>query len=345
MPHRLQWHVDIDRSHEEENLMRAIVIEKPGEPDALQIKEIPTPEPEAGWVRIKVKAFGLNRAEMFTRQGHSPGVEFPRVIGIEAVGMIDAAPNGEFEAGQKVVTLMGGMGRQFDGSYAEYTCVPATNIFPLETDLAWETLGAIPEMFQTVYGSLTLGLEVEHGQTLLIRGGTSSIGMLATTIAKDMGLTVLATTRNPKKAETLRANGVDHVVIDGESLIEPVHEIAPQGVDRVLELIGTKTLGDSLRCTKPRGIVCMTGILGNEWVWKNFEPFLDIPTGVKLTAYSGNVGNLSAEALQDFVDDVAAGRKSVAVDRVFQFDEIVEAHRYMESNQASGKLVVVVDGD
>lgn len=322
--------------------MRAIVVEAAGGPDVLQIKDIPMPIPQAGWVRIRVKAFGLNRAEMFTRQGHSPGVEFPRVIGIEAVGVVDEAPSGEFEVGQTVATLMGGMGRQFDGSYAEYTCVPSKQVFSLETDLDWATLGALPEMFQTVYGSLTLGLEVEAGQTLLIRGGASSIGMLATTLAKDMGLMVVATTRNPQKAAILKDNGADVVVIDTGNLIATILDIDPFGVDRVLELVGTKTLGDSLMCAKTGGIVCMTGILGNEWVWKNFEPFLDIPNGVKLTSYSGEAGNLSVEAMQAFVDDVAAGRKRVAIDRVFQFEDIVEAHRYMESNQASGKLVVEV---
>ena len=323
--------------------MKAIVAEKPGSPEVLHLKEIPRPTSKSGWVLIEVKAFGLNRAELFTRQGDSPGVEFPRVLGIECVGLVVEAPDTPFTPGEKVAAIMGGMGRQFDGGYAEYTLVPASSVFSIKTDLDWATLGAIPEMFQTVWGSLTLGLEIQAGQTLLIRGGTSSIGMTTTRLAKEMGLTVLATTRNPQKADKLRANGVDHVVIDDGRIHQKVREIVPNGVDRVLELVGTVTLRDSLKCAAAGGIVCMTGILGNEWTIKDFTPMGDIPTGVKLTSYAGIADYLDLQLLQKFVDDVATGRQQVNLDRTFRIQEVQTAHRYMESNQATGKLVVVID--
>lgn len=323
--------------------MRAVVAEKAGTPDVLTLKEIAKPEAKAGWVLIQVKAFGLNRAELFTRQGDSPGVTFPRVLGIEAVGIVESAPNTPFEPGQKVAAIMGGMGRQFNGSYAEYTLVPESSVFPLETELDWATLGAIPEMFQTVMGSLTIGLEVQTGQTLLIRGGTSSIGMTTARLAKDMGLTILATTRNPNKRDKLTANGVDHVILDDGEVVRQVRELYPDGVDRVLELIGTKTLLNSLKSAKRGGIVCMTGILGGEWTLSSFTPMEDIPTGVKLTAYAGEAGNLSRDSLQAFVDAVASGRQTLSLDRIFKLDELAEAHRYMESNRASGKVVVVIE--
>ena len=310
--------------------MKAIVAEKPGTPDVLTLQEITKPDAKAGWVLIKVKAFGLNRAELFTRQGDSPGVTFPRVLGIEAVGIVEAAPGTPFEPGQKVAAMMGGMGRQFDGSYAEYTLVPASSVFPLDTELDWATLGAIPEMLQTVMGSLTIGLEVQAGQTLLIRGGTSSIGMTTARLAKDMGLTVLSTSRNPNKSDKLRANGVDHVIIDNGDVVEEVHALYPEGVDRVLELIGTKTLLNSLKSAKPGGIVCMTGILGGEWTLATFTPMDDIPTGVKLTSYAGEAGNLSPDTLQAFVDDVASGRQTLNLDKTFTLAELPKAHRYME---------------
>lgn len=323
--------------------MQAIVVEKPGSPEVLQLKEIPRPAPQPGWVLIEVKAFGLNRAELFTRRGESPGVEFPRVLGIECVGIVVEAPDTPLAPGQKVAAIMGGMGRQFDGSYAEYTLVPASSVFPIKTNLDWATLGAIPEMFQTVWGSLTIGLEIRAGQTLLIRGGTSSIGMTTTRLAKEMGVTILATTRNPQKADKLRANGVDHVVIDNGRIHKKIREIVPGGVDRVLELVGTVTLRDSLKCVAAGGIVCMTGILGNEWTLKEFAPMDDIPTGVKLTSYAGVADYLDPQLLQKFVDDVAAGRQQVNLDRIFCMAEIQAAHRYMESNQATGKLVVVTN--
>jgi len=323
--------------------MKAVVVREAGTPEVLKVEEMPIPKPKDGWVLIKVKVFGLNRSEMFTRQGHSPNVKFPRILGIECVGLIEDANGTNFKEGQKVAAIMGGMGRDFDGGYAEYTTVPKGNVFPLETDLDWKVLGAIPEMFQTAYGSLISGLEIKSGQTLLIRGGTSSIGMASSTIAKNIGLKVVSTTRNPNKIEILKEHGVDEVIIDDGSIADKVRESFPNGVERVLELVGAKTLLDSLQCAAPGGIVCMTGILGNSWTLNEFTPMDDIPHKVRLTVYTGESKDLSVERLQEFVDSVASGENQIKIDRTFSLDEIVEAHRYMESNQASGKLVVVVD--
>lgn len=323
--------------------MKAIVVESPGDPTALQLQEIAIPSPRSGWVLIKIKAFGLNRSEMFTRQGHSSSVQLPRVLGIECVGLVEVAPDTPFQPGQKVAAIMGGMGRAFDGSYAEYTCVPQACVFPIESNLDWAVLGAIPEMFQTAYGSLMSGLGVQAGQTLLIRGGTSSVGMTATHLAKELGLTVIATTRNASKVEAIRTNGVDQVVIDDGAIASAIHEHFPYGVDRVLELVGITTLLDSLQCVAPGGIVCMTGILGNAWTLNNFSPMDDIPHIVRLTVYTGGSEDLSVEHLQRFINGVEAGKNRVNIDRIFRLDKIVEAHHYMESNQAKGKLVVLVN--
>jgi len=323
--------------------MKAIVLESPGDPSALQLREIAKPSPRSGWVLIKVKAFGLNRSEIFTRQGHSPNVQLPRVLGIECVGIVEAAPDTPFQPGQMVAALMGGMGRAFDGSYAEYTCVPQACVFPIQSTLDWSVLGAIPEMFQTAYGSLMTGLAVQAGQTLLIRGGTSSVGMAAAHLAKDLGLTVMATTRNPAKVDALKANGVDQVVIDDGAIATTIRQSVPKGVDRVLELVGATTLIDSLQCAAPGGIVCMTGMLGNAWTLPDFSPMDQIPHTVKLTVYTGGAGDLAVEHLQKFIAGVEAGQSRVNIDRVFRLDEVVVAHDYMESNRATGKLVVVVD--
>ncbi len=138
--------------------MQAVVIERAGPPEVLVLAERPVPAPAPGWVLVRVKAFGLNRSELFTRQGLSPSVKFPRILGIEAVGIVVESNGGEFESGQKVATAMGGMGRQFDGSYAEYTCVPATQVQALDTQLPWERLGALPEMLQMGIEQLVLHL-------------------------------------------------------------------------------------------------------------------------------------------------------------------------------------------
>lgn len=228
--------------------MKAAVTYKAGDPDVIEIREVPIPDARPGWVLIQVKAFGLNRSELFTRRGDSPGVTFPRIQGIECVGIIESDPSGTYQKGQQAAAIMGGMGRSFDGGYAEFALVPREIIIPFKSDLAWEILGAIPEMFQTVSGSLNQALEIQEGETILIRGGTSSIGMLACQLAKIRGLTVISTTGNPDKRETLLSNGADFAIIDSGDITGQIHEIFPNGVDKVLELIGTRTLRDSLQC-------------------------------------------------------------------------------------------------
>ncbi|MGB5758590.1 MAG: zinc-binding alcohol dehydrogenase family protein [Acidimicrobiales bacterium] len=320
--------------------MRAVVLDGPGPPEALTIREVPVPEPAAGWVLIEVKAFGLNRSELHTRLGLADGVTFPRVLGIEATGVVAACPGGEFDVGRQVMAMMGGMGRTYDGGYAEYTSVPAGQVVGFESDLDWATLGAVPEMLQTANGSLTIGLDARPGQSILIRGGTSSVGMATAVLAKQRDMTVLATTRNPAKADRLRSIGVDHVLIDDGKVAPQVRKILGHGVDAALELIGTPTLPDTLRSTRVHGVVCFTGMLSNQWTVKDFYPIDYIPRGVRLTAYGGDAADLPAEVLQGFLDMVASGQADVPIHRVYAFDEIVEAHREMEAGTATGKLVV-----
>ena len=323
--------------------MRGWIIESPGGPEKLVLREMPRPEPVDGSVLIRVRAFGLNRSEWFTREGHSPSVKFPRVLGIECVGEVVAAPGTAFEPGQRVAAMMGGMGRAYDGSYAEYTRVPQAHVFALTSNLDWGVFGALPEMLQTTHGTLHLGLEIERAKSLLIRGGTSSVGLTALALAKRAGLEVAATTRSEAKVAMLRAAGADHVLLETDSLVAAVREHFPRGVDRVLELVGATTLLDSLRCAAPRGIVCMTGILGGKWVLDAFEPMGMIPNGVKLTTYSGGSEDITQAELQEYVSLVERGAIRLKLGPRFRFEALREAHQAMDDNTANGKIVVVVE--
>ncbi len=322
--------------------MKAVVIREPGGPEVLKIANIPVPTARPGEVLIRVKAFGLNRSELFTRQGHSPNVKFPRVLGIEAVGIVATAPGGEFQQGDVVATAMGGLGRDFDGGYAEYTCVPSRQLQAIRTSLDWTTLGAMPEMLETAWGSLFRSLRLQKGDTLLVRGGTTSIGLAAAAIAKNFGARVISTTRNPDRASMLRSSGADEIFVDSGAIAKDVRQAYPNGVDKVLELIGTTTLEDSLQCAREGGVVCMTGIVGNKWAFENFAPMERIPTAVCLTSYAGESDDFMSTPVEELAQQIAAGTLKVQVGRVFELDQIVEAHRLMEENKAGGKIVVLV---
>lgn len=319
--------------------MRAVVLSGPGPVENLAVAELPVPQPPPGWVRVKVGAFGLNRSELHTRLGLAEGVTFPRVPGIEAVGVVDS--DCDLPTGQRVAAMMGGMGRVFDGGYAEYTVVPRELLIPFASDLPWEVLGAVPETLQTAYGSLTTGLDLRAGQSLLIRGGTSALGFATTALANDIGATVLATTRRADRLDVLREHGVAHPLVDDGAVAGRVRELFPDGVDAALELVGTPTLPDTLAATRVHGTVCFTGMLSNEWVVPDFYPIGYLPKGVRLTAYGGESSDLPAEVLQRFLDQVAGGEVSLGPTTVYRLEEIRQAHDDLEHGRRVGKLVVL----
>ncbi|WP_371929953.1 zinc-binding alcohol dehydrogenase family protein [Bradyrhizobium sp. CCGUVB1N3] len=322
--------------------MRAIVIEKFGGLDGLVYKDIPEPEPVSGHVVIEIKAFGINHAEMHMRRGE--WAEAAEVSGIECVGLVKACPGGEFPVGAKVAALMGGLGRTINGSYAEYTRAPVSNVALIESDLPWAELAAIPETYATAWTCLFRNLEIEKGQTLLIRGATSSLGQAAVNMAVNAGARVIATTRSNARFALLEKLGAERCEIEGPELFKRLPET--RKLDAVLDLVGNSTIIDSLALLRRGGRACLAGWLGGLDPIKDFNPLLQMSSGVYLTFFGSFVFGtpgfpLSDVPLQQIALDVASGRLKAKPSRIFRFEEIREAHRVMEANEAGGKMVVV----
>ncbi len=325
--------------------MRAIVRQSYGGPEQLVIQEIPEPAPAAGHVVIEVKAFGLNHAEIYFRKGLWGAVA--PVSGIECAGVARSDPDGRFRPGSHVLALMGGMGRAFNGSYAQLVRVPASNVVAVDSCLPWAELAALPESYATAWTCLNRNLRVVTGEWLLVRGGTSALGQAAVNIAAAAGVRVLATTRNPARASTLQRLGAERVLTEGADLSFRVRQFLPQGVDAVLELVGTTTLLNSLAAVRADGRVCMAGFLGGQEPIAGFNPLLHLPSGVHLSFFASafTYGNpdypLADIPFQTIVDRAREGVYRAKPARVFRFEEIQEAHRLMESNGANGKIVVL----
>jgi NADPH2:quinone reductase len=330
----------------ENTTMRAIVMTHHGGPEVLETQELSDPVPGPGEVLIRVRAFGLNHADTYMRAGvWSFGIP---VLGIECVGVVELDPSGHLAPGITVVALVGGLARDRNGSYAELVTVPATNVVPVTTDLSWADLAAIPEVYATAWIALHGNLAIERGEAVMIRGATSAVGQAAVNLAVDAGATVIATTRRPDHADQLRGLGAAEVLIDDGRLAPQVRATRPRGILAVLDLVGNSVLRDSLQCVAPRGRVCQIGFLGGLDPVADFNPLADLPSGVALSTFAsafvlGSDGfPVSDVPIQAIVDKAERGVFSARPARVFAFDQIVEAHRVMDSGQAGGKVVVTV---
>jgi NADPH:quinone reductase-like Zn-dependent oxidoreductase len=328
--------------------MKAYVIEQAGGPEVLRLRDILSAEPGADEVRIRVRAFGLNRAEVYRRLGKMGPISGQVVPGIEAVGEIAHDPAGVFHTGQRVATAMGGLQFSRNGSYAELVTVLRQNVVSLDdNDLPWDELAALPEAYLTVWGALDRSLAIQTGQTLLVRGATSSVGLAAVTYAKARGLRVIATTRSPANWQRLQQMGADDVVIDTGEIAGLVREIVPTGVDAVLEVVGAATVRDSIRAVRPFGGVSVIGLLGGPPLLEHFQLMQDLPGAVRLNFFPSGLLGTSALPLEEsplpwIAKEVAAGRMPSLRSDTFDYDDVRRAHSLIESDRALGKFVVRV---
>ena len=315
--------------------MKAVKIYQAGGPEQLIYQDVSTPDIKEGWSLVKIKGFGINHSEIFTREGKSPSVQFPRILGIECVGEVVQSSTPALAVGQKVVSIMGEMGRAFDGSYAEYVLLPNEQIYPVHTDLDWTTLAAIPETYYTAFGSLQQ-LRIAPQDRVLVRGAGSGVGVAFAQLLKAQFPHVVlhGSTRNPAKATRLQAVGFDEVITEADGKIQ-----TDQSYDKILELVGPATLRDSFSHINEHGIVCNTGQLGNIWYVNDFDPIIELKNNSYLTAfYSGNVSQAKLDAMFDYIRQFNV---KILIERVFALEQVPEAHRFLQSADGFGKVVVM----
>lgn len=316
-------------------IVKAAVVSRAGGPEVLEVKEVPTPRVKPGWTLIKIKGFGVNRSEIFTREGESPSVKFPRILGIEAVGQVtETSDSKQFHEGQTVVALMGEMGRAYDGGYAEYVLMPNEHVFPVTTTLTWPQLAALPETYYTAYG-IVKGLRIQDGDRVLIRAATSGVGIASLKLirALDRQNEIIATSRSAAKLDQLRSAGFDDAFTVDATLP------AGETFDKIVELVGPLTLRDSMAHLRPFGIVNMTGNLGGQWTLPDFDPINDMPNYTYVTGFMS--GDSTPDRFQEMLDFVVDHHIDVTPEKVFDLDHIQDAHRYLESQQSFGKVVVL----
>lgn len=314
--------------------MKAVKIYQAGGPEQLIYQDVPMPDVKDGWSLVKIKGFGINHSEIFTREGKSPSVQFPRILGIECVGEVAQSSTPALAVGQKVISIMGEMGRAFDGSYAEYVLLPNEQIYPVHTDLDWITLAAIPETYYTAFGSLQQ-LRIAPQDRVLVRGAGSGVGVAFAQLLKAQFPHVVlhGSTRNPAKATRLQAVGFDGVITEADGKLQ-----TDQSYDKILELVGPATLRDSFSHINEHGIVCNTGQLGNIWCVNDFDPIIELKNNSYLTAfYSGNVSQAKLDAMFDYIRQFNV---KILIERVFTLEQVPEAHRFLQSADGFGKVVV-----
>ncbi|WP_295729481.1 zinc-binding dehydrogenase [uncultured Limosilactobacillus sp.] len=320
--------------------MKAAVIYQPGEAESLKYTDVPTPDVKSGWSLVKVMGFGITHSEVFTRQGKSPSVKFPRILGIECVGVVAKSTEpARLPVGQKVISMNGEMGRDFDGSYAEYVLLPNKQIEPVETKLDWADLAAVPETYNTAYRGM-LQLKLAHAKTLLVRGGTSGVGIAALKLVKAMqpNLLVFGTSRHEENRQEVLALGFDGFVCDHHNKLA-----TDQHFDRIFDLVGAASAVDSLQHLTTGGIVSVTGDMGGVWTLDNFDPVTAIPNDCYMTSFASY--QLYSKYLNQLFKLIEEKQIDVSPVKVFPLSQIVEAHRYLEQQKKPGKVVVLPELD
>lgn len=269
--------------------MKAIVALQAGSPDVLAFVDIEEPQLAPDEIKIRVKAFGLNKAEAYYRAGAFGELNPKLALGIEAAGEVIEDPSKHFQPGDKVITAMGGMMFARHGGYAEIISVHRNNVQKIDSDIDYVTLASLPEAYGTIWGALDKTLNIQPRETLLVRGATSSLGLAALAYAKAKGLEVIATTRRENMLTFLKDKGADHVIVDDGNIQGKMLKLFPNGVDSALEVVGVATLIDTMKALKPWGKVNVVGALGGMPILENFNLLSDLPSSVQLSFFQSDM--------------------------------------------------------
>lgn len=317
------------------------MISKFGGPEVLKKEKVPKPTPVYGEVLVRVKAFGLNHAEMHMRKGEWD--EWDPITGLECVGVVEACPSGDIPIGTKVAGVMGGMGRSRPGSYGEFVNIPLSNIVPVETTLSWEDFAAIPEVYSTAYSCLFTVLDLQPGEKLLIRGATSTLGQAALHLAVDAGANVTATSRRESRFNMLKGMGANDVKIEKIGLQSELRENIK--FDKILNLIGNSVLVETISLVRAHGRILQAGWLGGLAPVRDFNPMVEMQSGVHFSLFHSKVLGtpefpMSAVPLQQIVDKIQSGRWNAKPTHVYNYEDIQKAHDLLDSHNAGGKIIV-----
>lgn len=316
--------------------MKAVVISRAGGPEVLKIEESPIPKATTDQTVIHIKAFAVHRYEVLTREGGSPSVKFPRVIGIEAVGEVyQPSKNSKLAKGQRILVVNGGFGREFDGSEEEYALIPDSIIHPVDFEGSWVEFANYPETFYTAFGALKT-TKLQTGQTLLVRGGTTGVGMAAMVMANAMGIKVTSTTRRQERRQMLLDMGAIDVVVDEDGKLQTDEEF-----DGFLDMVGAPVVSDSLAHVKRGGYYTTVGLLSGKWIWENFDPFENIG-GKYITAFDGV--DINDEIINEMFKLINDNHLTIPISKVFKLDDIQAAQEYiMKRDRPMGQVIVTTD--
>jgi len=331
------------------NTVKIVRFHEIGSAEVLQFDELPLPEPGSGEVRLRVKALGLNRAEVMFRNGHYLETPvLPAKNGYEAAGIIEAVGPGVDAnwIGKTVSTVPGTFKLSDHGVYGEVAVVPLHGIAEYPSTLSHEQGASIWMQYLTAYGGLIMLGHLKKEDFVLITAASSSVGIAAIEITKAEGATSIAVTRTAaKKAELLRL-GANHVIVsDEEDLVARVKEItAGKGARIIFDPIGGKIVEALAAAASKKGIIFEYGALAPEPT--PYPLFTALSKFLTIRAYT--LFEVAADPLEFpkakkyIYDHIAAGNFKPLIDKTFPFAQIVEAHRYMESNAQIGKIVVTV---